>query len=57
VVPLLLGAVSALEPNFVWPMLLADLAVAALAASMRGWAGACWFASSASRRAFSRWGG
>jgi hypothetical protein len=30
-VPLLLGAVTALEPNFIWPMLLADLGIAALA--------------------------
>ena len=32
VLPLLLGAVSALEPSFVWPMLLADLAVVLVAA-------------------------
>jgi len=33
VLPLLLGAVSALEPSFVWPMLLADLALALVAAN------------------------
>ena len=32
VLPLLLGAVTALEPSFVWPMLLADLALLLLAA-------------------------
>ena len=37
-VPLLLGAVTALEPNFIWPMLLADLGIAALAV-MDGWLG------------------
>ena len=30
-VPLLLGAVTALEPGFVWPMLIADLGIAVLA--------------------------
>jgi uncharacterized protein (DUF58 family) len=38
VLPLLLGAVSALEPSFVWPMLLADLAVA-LFAAIDAWLG------------------
>jgi uncharacterized protein (DUF58 family) len=37
-VPLLLGAVTALEPNFVWPMLLADLGILALAV-VDGWLG------------------
>jgi uncharacterized protein (DUF58 family) len=37
-VPLLLGAVTALEPNFIWPMLLADLGIAALAV-VDGWLG------------------
>ncbi len=32
VLPLLLGAVTALEPSFLWPMLLADLSIAILAA-------------------------
>jgi uncharacterized protein (DUF58 family) len=32
VAPLLLGAVTVLEPSFVWPMLLADLGIALLAA-------------------------
>ena len=38
VLPLLLGVVSALEPSFVWPMLLADLAVA-LVAAVDAWLG------------------
>jgi uncharacterized protein (DUF58 family) len=38
VLPLLLGAVSALEPSFVWPMLLADLAVV-LVAGVDAWLG------------------
>ncbi|HEY5284169.1 MAG TPA: DUF58 domain-containing protein, partial [Polyangia bacterium] len=31
-VPLLLGAVTALEPSFLWPMLLADLGIVVVAA-------------------------
>ena len=38
VVPLVLGAVTALEPSLVWPMLLADLAVV-LVAAVDAWLG------------------